>query len=283
MYSYKIAGINIKVSSDLEFIFEKFAVFLTESKRDPELLVEITGSDSLEKPEGKLIVGKYHHVVHNQLTSGISIYNQSDSGDIIARIDIDSAWKNAKINYNINYKYGYYGLIGPLCEILFRSKIIFYQGLAVHAAALNWQGKGLLFSAPSGTGKTTQAGLWKRYKNAVVLNGDHPAVRMIDDLPVVFGTPWSGSSLDHKNAYAPVTAIIILQQAIDNTIRRLTPNEAVTKLLPRCFLPYFDENMMNTAVDTFNRLLDKVPVYLLNCRPEKEAVELVCQVLKLEK
>ena len=133
----------------------------------------------------------------------------------------------------------------PYARFSSETKIIFYQGLSVHAAALDWQGKGILLSAPSGTGKTTQAGLWKIHKNAIVLNGDHPVFRIIDDIPSVFGTPWSGSSMDYQNSWAPMTAIIMLQQARENTIRRLTLDELTTMLLPRCFLPFFDENMMN--------------------------------------
>ena len=281
MYSYEIAGIKMDVSSDVELVYEKYNAFLTNNSNETELTVDISRLASMEKPKGLSITGNYHKIVRNPLTSELSIYNQDDSGEVIARLDIDADWRRASITYNTNYKYGYYGIIEPLCEILFRNKIIFYQGLSVHAAALDWQGKGILLSAPSGTGKTTQAGLWKTHKNAIVLNGDHPVFRIMDDIPTVFGTPWSGSSMDYQNSWAPMTAIIVLQQARDNTIRRLTLDEVTTKLLPRCFLPFFDENMMNMAVDSFNRLIEKVPVYLLCCRPEKEAVELVCQAIQI--
>lgn len=279
MYSYEIADIKMDVSSDVDFVYERFKKFLTNNKSTSELTVNIAGSSFIEKPQGQFMAWNYHKIVYNSLTSLLSIYNQDDSGEIMARLDIDANWEKARITYNTNYKYGYYGIIEQLFEILFRNKIIFLQGLSVHAAALDWRGKGVLLSAPSGTGKTTQAGLWKAHKNAVVLNGDHPVFRIINDRPIVFGTPWSGSSLDFKNSSVPITSIIILQQAQENTIRRLNSGELTNMLLPRCFLPFFDENMMNLAADTFSKLTEKITAFLLCCRPEKQAVELVCQAM----
>ncbi|HWP98643.1 MAG TPA: hypothetical protein VN426_17505 [Syntrophomonadaceae bacterium] len=278
MHIYDIAGIGLEVISDFHYVYEELKDFSSARNTGPDLFVDIKGSDIIDRPDGVLTENEYGIWAQSlELPGKMSLSRLSDNGGVLCRMDIDLAWKYSTITYNTNYQFGFYGLIGPMMEILFRSQIVFQQGLVIHAAGLNWQDQGILLSAPSGTGKSTQANLWKRFMNARVLNGDHTAVRIINDTPVVFGSPWSASSPDFYNGKAVLSTIVVLQQAGENSIRRLSCSEAATMLLPRCFLPSFSEVMMDMAVDTFNSLINKVPVYLLACRPEMEAVELLCR------
>jgi len=162
-------------------------------------------------------------------------------------------------------------------EIAFRTTLLFYEGLVVHAAAVKWNGKGIVFSAPAETGKTTQANLWKENLGATVLNGDRPALRVINGKSIVYGTPWSGSSPDFQNASAPLAAIIMLEQDKGNSIHELSTREAIGRLAARCFLPYWDHDLMDLALSNLEKIIQSVPVYLLRCRPDREAVELVRQ------
>ena len=141
--------------------------------------------------------------------------------------------------------------------LVFQNYLLHYDGIVVHASSLEWNGKGIIFSAPSGTGKSTHVKLWQEYFGSEVklLNDDSPAIRFRDGNPFIFGTPWSGSSNLHSNGSAPLSAIVLLQQASDNSIKQLSNQEAIAKLMPRVFLPYYDEDMMNKACDVFERII----------------------------
>lgn len=166
---------------------------------------------------------------------------------------------------------------GSVGELVFRICILQHMGLVIHASAIEWNNKGIAFSAPSGTGKTTQAKLWRNLLGAAILNGDRPAMRIIEGAPMIYGTPWSGSSPDFQNASVPLSAIIMLEQDRDNSIRELSNREAIGRLAARAFLPYWDRDLMDLALANLEKIIQSVPVYQLHCRPDQEAVELVLQ------
>ena len=64
-----------------------------------------------------------------------------------------------------------------------------------HAAIVSYQGKGYMFLGPSGTGKSTHAGLWLKYIGGTELaNDDNPVVRIDEDgngktVACVYGSP----------------------------------------------------------------------------------------------
>jgi hypothetical protein len=156
------------------------------------------------------------------------------------------------------------------------------NGIQIHCSSIDYNGKGIIFSAPSGTGKSTHVRLWQElYGNALtVINDDRPAIRYIDGVPMLCGTPWSGTSDNFTNRIVPLYAIVMLEQAPVNSMERLSGPGALQMLMPRCFLPYFDSELMAEALDTLERLIKDVPVYLLKCRPDYEAVELVRKCLE---
>ncbi len=190
----------------------------------------------------------------------------------------DECFQNATITSSFAQKLPFEGSAG---EVLFRTTILLRQGIVIHSAAVDCSGSGIIFSAPSGTGKSTQANLWRKHKGAVVLNGDRPALRVVDGRVYVYGTPWSGSSPDSVNKSSPLKAIVMLEQSDANSIRQLEKPEAVRYLMPRCYLPYGVADLLERAVDNMDSIIERVPVYLLRCRPDAEAVEITGKCLNL--
>jgi len=166
-------------------------------------------------------------------------------------------------------------------EMLFRAAILHHNGIMIHSSAIAYRGCGIVFSAPAGTGKSTQADLWREHLGATVLNGDRAAIRLINDIPYVYGPNWSGSSLDRLNKKAPLKAIVMLEQAKTNEIRELTHAEAVRYLLPRCYMQTGVASQIELALENLESILAAVPVYLLKCLPDREAVELTCKIIGL--
>jgi len=160
-------------------------------------------------------------------------------------------------------------------ELLLRARLLFADGLVFHSTGLNDNGKGLMFVGHSGAGKSTQTLLWSQEPGVVAMNDDRIAVRLTGDGPMAYGAPWGGSADIARNLKAPLHGIVVLEQAPDNILTPLTPANAVALLMPRLFLPYWDGGMMTRAITLLSRILDTVPVYRLQCRPEREVIDLV--------
>lgn len=127
---------------------------------------------------------------------------------------------------------------------------------------------------PSGIGKTTQAELWNKYCNALIINGDAVFVQETPEAFLGWGTPWHGSSPYCENTSVPLKAMIVLKQAPENSIRELTGFEKVSAVSNNVFYPTWLENGMELCLETLDHLLSRIPVYELSCRPDEEAVKL---------
>lgn len=146
------------------------------------------------------------------------------------------------------------------------------QHARFHAAYTGTPQGAILFSAPSQTGKSTQAALWAQHRGAEVLNGDKAAVRL-DGAPTVHGVPFSGTSGICRNVSMPLRCIVLLSQAPENRIRRLGPSEALALLPQNAFA---DASVREEWQRTLSLLLDLIaaaPVYALACTPDVRAVE----------
>lgn len=164
----------------------------------------------------------------------------------------------------------------------FYSRLTAYGGLLMHASAVAYRDKAVVFTAASGTGKTTQAELWNQYLGAEILNGDKVFFRLTDQKPEAWGSPWKGSSPYAVNRSAPVGAIIVLAQGAENKIRRLDDTESSAMMFPHVFFPNWDSQCLDRVMETLDLLLRQVPVCYLSCRPDEDAVMVTKQFLEEE-
>lgn len=153
-------------------------------------------------------------------------------------------------------------------------KILDYDAMLMHCAAVAVDGEAYLFTALSGTGKTTHIKLWheKFGDRFVVVNGDKPILRQRGDKFFVCGTPWRGKENYGHNIVAPIKAICILQRGETNEIRKIPPHEAISTVLTQTLRT---ENMdeMEKVLSLTDKLLRNVPFYVLSCNMEKEAAD----------
>ena len=148
--------------------------------------------------------------------------------------------------------------------------------LHFHSSFILYKGKALIFTGPSGIGKTTQAELWRDFQDALIVNGDACLLRrMDDDQWWAFGTPIHGSSPYCENEKAPIAAIITLEQGEENVLTRMDDFSALSYCLPEFYRPKMDEKTEETFWDSVDSLFRNVPVYHLVCRPDREATEIV--------
>lgn len=141
-----------------------------------------------------------------------------------------------------------------------------------HSSALAMDGQGILFTAASGTGKSTHAALWRTvFRSCVVtINDDKPFVAAGADGFTVFGSPWRGKHKLGKNTAAPVKAICVIHRGAENSIRRLTPREALPVIMQQTYRPRSMAAMLPT-MQIAERLSREVPVYSLKCNMDPQA------------
>ena len=144
------------------------------------------------------------------------------------------------------------------------------------------EGDAILFTAPSGTGKSTQADLWAKYAGADILNGDRSMLRRVDGRWTAFGSPFAGTSGIYRNESAPVRALVVLRQAPENTIRRLPLAEAFRAIYSESVLPRWHTEAHQRVISLVTEIVSEVPVYLLACTPDERPVTLLRNTLEGE-
>lgn len=153
------------------------------------------------------------------------------------------------------------------------SRFSYYNTLLVHASFVKHQDKGVVFTGYSGVGKTTQAELWAKSLGAQIVNGDKVFVREADGVFNAYGLPWKGSSEYCVNTKSQLNAVVVLRQSDTNRITQLK-NEAAEFFMPHIFFPHWDKSCLGNSLDVFDKLLRNTPVWLLECRPDEDAVKL---------
>lgn len=177
---------------------------------------------------------------------------------------------------NITLKRSVYGKVtaSAILEALGTERLVGMAGGAIlHSSFIDAGGEAVLFTAPSGTGKSTQAELWRENRGAVVINGDKSVLRIVDSVPCASGLPYSGSSGICLNRTLPLKAIVYLEQAKENTVVRLSGFAAFRKVWEGICINTWDAGQVSRASELVQSIVTSVPVYLQKCTPDLRAVE----------
>lgn len=154
------------------------------------------------------------------------------------------------------------------------------EAMVLHCSVLKLQDGVILFSGPSGIGKSTQAGLWVKKKDARVINGDRTLLKKEEGVWTSLGWPICGSSEICYNENYPVKAVVFLDQAPDNQGRRLRYIDAVRLLISQITVngwnPKFVEEIWNLVED----FAAEIPVFEYACNMEDTAVDTLEDLLR---
>lgn len=162
----------------------------------------------------------------------------------------------------------------------FEGLLIRRDRICFHASLVRTEYGGILFSGPSGIGKSTQADLWCRLRGAKLLNGDRPILQRREGDFLAWGSPYAGSSACYVNESAPVCSVVFLGQGPDNRIRRLKVGEAFRRIYAGLTMYSWDREFVDRACSLAETLAGTVQCYELICVPEASAVDCLEQRLK---
>lgn len=201
-----------------------------------------------------------------------------------ADVDFSVSVNQNEIDYEISIgEFSDYGI----CESLavFRKickKILYeYNGILFHSAVIVYKEKAYIFTAKSGTGKTTHIRLWKKLlgDKVKILNGDKPILREKDGQIIAYGTPWQGKENYGCNMQAPLGGVFLLNRGVENSVEKADVKTAIPFMLSQT-LRYQDEICVSNLLSFFEKMILTIPIYNLYCNMELSAVETSLSVIE---
>lgn len=156
-----------------------------------------------------------------------------------------------------------------------------YNGFIFHCSALEVDGKAYLFAAPSLTGKSTHARLWREVfgEKVKMINDDKPIIRIIDNKVYAYGTPWNGKHRLSRNVKVPVKAVCFLSQGKDNKINKINGSNLIAKILNQTMRPC-NTSDLNKLFDLIEIFISSVSFYKMECNISHEAAVMAYEEMR---
>ena len=275
-YKTLIGGIGFRVQTDNPIETETaYIPFFTEYLPEATVTVRYINDcphipTTLEKKCGENLLLEYYRMQSDM----ICLAKGGPDGPLAMTV-----WNPdfSKIECHVTAEYPQ--TLGNLLRLIPMHMILQHYGITFfHASQIALGDKGVLFTAPSGTGKTTQAHLWETHCSAKILCNDRTLVRA----GRTYSYPLDGSEPVALNETKTLAAIIVLGQAKENQIVRLRPGAAVSALMPQLIIDAWSSEVRETAISQLLTLIRKIPVYRFLCKPDFTAVECLKQTLMKE-
>ena len=233
-----LAGKSIAVTSIYDEVYEFCRNYLTDKPADISLTV--TPDDILHEKTLN---------IRESLLEGIAVVDYSDS---------------------------YLETLAVYRKIV--TKMLDFDTFLMHGAVVAVGDKAWLFTAPSGTGKTTHINLWlKNIPGSYVVNGDKPLIH-VGDACTVYGTPWAGKEKMNRNVGVKLCGIVFLNRGLKNNIEKVPMTQILPVLIQQSYRPKTRIELEKT-LSLLSRLGRKIPMYQLYCNMNDEAALTAYNVL----
>lgn len=154
------------------------------------------------------------------------------------------------------------------------------ESIIFHCSYMVYKGYAVLFSGPSGIGKSTQSRLWEKNRNTRIINGDRALLVKEDKNWYVNGWPVCGSSEICINEKHELGSIVFLGKSNENSVVRLERKYAIKKLISQVTINYWNKDFVNKAISLAENIVDNIKIYELTCTPDIEAVKVLEKFLE---
>ena len=196
------------------------------------------------------------------------ITNKEFSADLTIRADLYKMdrWNTADENISIYMESG----------LQFYRNLLNFDGMMLHASAVEYNGKAYLFSADSRVGKSTHTKLWHQLygEEVQIFNDDKPALRRIDGKWYAYGTPWCGKDGINQNKKVPLGGICFLKRGADNKIVKMSTKDSVINVIRQSTRKLTNVERMDLLLGLVGQLVREIPIFEMECLPNEEAAVL---------
>ena len=283
---YTIAGHNIEIDFDserLEKLLPSFLPFRSAEGGEGEILFRLTVDNGLKRiPESEchlirdVDTGNGKTRVDKLKNGGYQFLVRDIYDHPCALLITSPRFEDCKVALRGGLGTQRFALNNALM-LTYAFSASYYDTLLIHASVVRHNGKAYAFTAKSGTGKSTHVANWMRYiEGCDIMNDDNPIIRLIDDKPVLFGSPWSGKTPCYRNIQAPLGGIMLIERDQKNYVQTLQPIIAFSTVLTACSAMKWDEQLYQMVCQTSSRFVETTKVASIHCLPDREAVE-VCK------
>lgn len=274
---YRFAGIEITIDIPGEHMYENernLAPFRVDAVTDPHRF-RYRLCDSLDSPTGPCIANR----------PGLRVYRDGERR--ISYVGtVHESWEHACTralhdgkDHQVQVQSAFYperiSAKAVLNSLELERLVTEGDGFLFHCAYVAVEDRAILFTAPSGVGKSTQAELWHSLRGAEIVNGDRAVLRSTGGRVLASGIPFSGSSSYCLNRELEVAAIVYLGQAPVTTIRRLKGYGAFSRIWEGCSVHTWDPEQMARVSALAAEIAGAVPIYHLMCTPDESAVNIL--------
>ena len=159
-------------------------------------------------------------------------------------------------------------------------KLYEYDAMLMHGVALDVKGEGIIFTARSGTGKSTHAVLWKKLfkDDCICVNGDKPIIRFIDGVPCAYGTPYAGKEGWQTNTHTPVKNLAFINRSETNHVEKAEKSKLLQRLIPSCHIPAEPLARLRTF-ELLGKFIDSVYFWDIFCNMDSDAAVVASSVI----
>lgn len=262
----------------MKFVQADYADGTVEMENKPEYTYNIKVSEKLPKPTGTLTARRPDLLVFKSDIGENRLMGIKGRDSYYAYYQ-EVADDRAEIILAANQIEGLH--IDPVFTSLMalERRFVKKDNMVLHCAYVVYKGKAILFSAPSETGKTTQAGLWEEYMGSRTVNGDRSLLGKKDGRWLAQGWPVCGTSEICHNETFPIQAVVMLSQAPENHVKHLTPGQAFPLLYSQITVNKWNAAAHLHMIDLMEDFLTCVPVFHLGCTISREAVSCLASAL----
>lgn len=270
MKTYKIGGVYIGFLYACSDYFTGRIEKYEDNSQEPKYMMTSMIKDELTLPKGKCILEQGNRKVFQEGNLEILCIYQNNL-HLASKITYSLDYKRVECEFASHYnkrlaetEYIMTGLF--FLEMMFQESCI-----AIHASAIAYQNQAILFSAPSGTGKSTHANLWEKHLDEIsFINDDKPLIQMKDNQMIVIGTPWSGKTVRNENLNLPIKAIVFIEQSKTDVIVELSNKEKLIHLMRNSYRTHHLEKN-DYVLHVMDQLIKHVDMFLLQCTPNDSA------------
>lgn len=271
---YSFAGVDITLAMPEDRMYEAdraLAPFVSVPGKEPHRF-HVCFVDALSAPVGETVANPGGFLAYSDGKTDIRYFGSVQNGWKSAYLRAEHRGKTHDIevrNASVPGRIGTHTVLGALSA---EHLVLSEGGVVLHASYILHNGRAILFTAPSGTGKSTQADLWRKLRDARIINGDRAVIRAVDGQAVACGIPFAGSSEYCENVTAPLAAIVYLAQAPETKISRLTGFRAFRRVWEGCSVNTWNRSDVEAATGIVESVISRVPVFYLPCTPDETAV-----------
>ena len=250
-------------------------------RKEAEMLFEMTIDDDIttfNKSERQRIrtfeTGNGDTIVDKMPDGSYQYIIRNIAGSDCCLLKTNSTFTKFECALNGNYNMRSFGLNNALM-LAYAFASSSKQTLLIHASLVRHGDYGYPFIAKSGTGKSTHVSMWLRYiPHCDLMNDDNPIIRIIDDTPYIYGSPWSGKTPCYRNTKARLGAVSRIERDTYNHVERLKGIDAFVSFLPSCSTMKWDNTLFDNLCKTVAKIAETTPIYTVHCLPDEEAARL---------